>query len=129
MQDGIVGIGSTTLGLLDSFNVRHVKLISKVGTDKTVGTSLGITLQVKRNTSFDGTTSQEMSIGSPTKELPLKSFITYPNVSGKELYLNLVFERDSSGTNGDITIEELEIALIIEGSIHRRSSNAGTPNP
>ena len=128
MQDGIVGIGSTTLGLLDSFNVRHVKLISKVNTNKTVGTSLGITLQVKRNTSFDGTPSQEMLLNTPTKELPLKSFITYPNVSGKELYLNLVFERDSSGTNGDITIEELEISLIIEGSIHRRSSNAGTSN-
>ncbi len=128
MQDAIVGIGSTTLGLLDSFNIRHFKIVSKVDTTKTTGDPLGILLQVKRNTSFDGRPGQEMYINAATKELYLRSFITYPTVSGKEIYLNLVFERDSSLVNGDITMEEFEMAIITEGAIHRRSSNAGTSN-
>ena len=128
IQDASIGIGSTTLGLMDSFNVRHMKLITKVNENKVIGNLLGITLQVARNTSFDGSPEQEIVLTSPDKEIPLRSFIVYPNISGKELYFNLILDKDSSSVNEDIVFEELEMAIIIEGSIHRRSVNVSTAN-
>ena len=126
--DAVIGIGSTTLGLMDSFSIRHLKIVGKVTVDKTPGDLLGITLQVARNTSIDGSPNQEIVLANPDKEISMRSFITYPNISGKELYLNLVLDKDSSSVNSDITFEELELSIITEGAIHRRSSNAGTSN-
>lgn len=127
-EDCFIGLGPSNFGMpSDMTNIRTVKLIGSDTEAKTYGQSRGVSVSLKA-TNKSKLNTKVSYVETFHKEMLVRDFVVYPNMSGRELYMELRFRKTDEALNKTLVLSGLEVNILTEGAMHRRGQSVNTTN-